>query len=88
MKTIWKYTLSAVSTIEMPMGAQLLTVHEQNNEVCMWALVDASQETEYRSFCVYGTGQEVPKQPMLYIGTALLHSGTLVLHVFERVEKK
>jgi len=49
----------------------------------MWALVDPEVEKETRHFVSFGTGHDVPDRPMTFTGTAHLHGGMLVFHVFE-----
>lgn len=83
MKTIWKYTMKPQCSHDMPKDAQLLSVREQGDEICMWALVDPEAEKETRHFVGFGTGHDVPDRPMTFIGTAHLHGGMLVFHVFE-----
>jgi hypothetical protein len=85
MKTIWKYTLLPHTHIDMPVGAQILSIHEQDAEVCMWVMVEPEAATERRTFAYFGTGHRLPANPMEFLGTAhvLLISGSLVFHVFE-----
>ena len=82
MKTIWKYTLNPATSIEMPIGSQLLSVHEQKSEICLWALVDPERDMEVRHFRVFGTGHKIPDK-QAFIGSGLLNNGSLVFHVFE-----
>ena len=83
MKTIWKFQLTIGEPVAaMPRGAQILTVHEQYGEVCLWALVDPDAPTEDRRFHIVGTGH--PSAHLKnYIGTAQVAGGALVWHVFE-----
>jgi hypothetical protein len=85
MAVVWKYVLAPVpeQTINIPVGAQLLHVAEQNGQLCLWAKVDPSGAVVSRRFCVAGTGQEMPAYTE-YLGSAVLH-GDLVFHVFEDV---
>lgn len=84
MKTIWKYTLQPDITLEMPVGAEVLSVREQGDEICMWALVEPDAEKEERRFMGFGTGHDVPGGILKkFIGTAHLHGGRMVFHVFE-----
>jgi hypothetical protein len=83
MQTIWKYTLLPDQTLEMPAGAQVLTVREQGATIALWAKVDTLAPTEKRRFVVFGTGHEMPGLALVYIGTAMLQGGALVLHAFE-----
>jgi hypothetical protein len=86
--TIWKFLLpykyGGDISIRMPKGADVFTIAEQNNHLYMWALVDVNAIPEIRHFCVVGTGQSVEVESKAYLGTALLHNETLVLHVFEQ----
>ena len=84
---IYKYPLIIdvrPQTLSLPLGAQVLEVHEQADSVCIWALVDENEELlkEY-TFLVVGTGNGDPGGAT-YLGTAHLAGGTLVLHVFQQ----
>lgn len=88
-KQVWKFIIGGdKDSISIPIGSEILEVHEQYGEVCIWALVSPKEEKEERFFEVYGTGHDIvqnPCQPDLnYIGTAHLSNGSLVFHVFER----
>ncbi len=87
MKTVWKYELKAedVTTLEMPVGAEILHVHGQGKDsLGLWARVDpTSERKEQRRFRIAGTGHELPDYNLSYIGTAHIFSGALVFHVFE-----
>lgn len=83
MKAIWKFALSEHCTLDMPVGATILTAREQGDDVCMWAEVDPRAPMEKREFHVFGTGFKLPEKAMVYLGTAQLHGGRLVLHAYE-----
>lgn len=85
MRTIWKFTLQPECSIEMPSGAEVLSVREQGETICLWALVDPEATVEMRRFVVLGTGHSVPDQPLRFLGTAHLAGGAFVFHVFEEV---
>lgn len=86
MKTIWKYTLRPLTAIDMPIGAEVLSVHEQLGEVCLWAMVDPDGESEVRKFELFGTGHSIPDlSNKKFVGTSHLDGGALVLHVFEHI---
>ena len=86
---IWKYLLDCVDEqqIQMPRGAQLLSVANQGGCVCLWAMVDPSQrQTESRRFMLAGTGVPIEKHltpAMRFIGTVV--TGPFVWHIFELV---
>lgn len=67
--------------IEMPRGAQILHVGNQNETICIWARVDLDAAMEARKFAVCGTGSPCPAYS--HIGTVLLEGGGYVFHVFD-----
>ena len=86
MIAIWKFPLEVKpsQTIEMPIGADLLYVDQQNGQLCLWASVDTEVPTEKVTFRVYGTGQEIKGEEGLhYLGTTLAQG--FVWHVFEEL---
>jgi hypothetical protein len=86
MKKIFKYVLKTtdVQSVEMPKGAEILSIQTQNDDPCIWALVDPEQEMEYRIFRIFGTGHDVMGDDTLnYIGTYQQYGGSLVFHCFE-----
>ena len=80
---IWKFILRPNSRVEMPIGAKVLTAHEQRDEICLWAEVDPSAKKETRNFEVFGTGHAMPEGKRRYIGTVHMSGGAFVFHVFE-----
>jgi len=88
-KEIWKFELDMIEsdTIDMPIGAEILTVQAQNGFPCLWALVDPLTLTEKRFFeekvaTVYSLKSDIDR---VYLGTYKLYNGSLVFHVFEKV---
>ena len=89
-QSIYKYQLEVTDkqNIELPKGAEILTVQTHYGIVCIWALVDKEAEKEYRSFEIFGTGHNIPVDMGVerkYIGTFQLNDGALVFHLFERI---
>lgn len=82
---IYKYTLPVQGVIEMdlPVGAQLLTLQAQFDIPCLWALVTPDAEREIRHLRMYGTGHPIDHDPGQYIGSFHLHGGAV--HLFEAV---
>lgn len=84
---IWKYTLNAetINFIEMPLGAEVLSVETQGAEIVLYALVNsmekAQQQIEVRT---YGTGHEIDVNISNYkfLGTSKLYNGSLMFHLF------
>lgn len=87
MKTIYKYPLQTVDEpqLNMPRGARVLSFHSQNDQPCIWALVDPDEPVQLRRFYLAGTGQPFKYNPasLRFIGTALFMGDTLVFHLFE-----
>jgi len=101
MKTVWKKQLQAVTIqeVEVPVGAKMLTVDEQYNEIMVWFLCDDDVELEKREIIVVGTGINAPNnmEDYTYIGSAILlgpplhdpnTQGQYVFHVFEHKSEK
>lgn len=88
-KQIWKFEIKPnQDIIEMPKGAKILTVQNQNGNACIWALVDPENEKEKRHFEVFGTGHNIHYNAATerkYINTFQLEDGRLVFHLFERI---
>ena len=88
MKTIWKFELETIGNqnIEMPIGAEILTIQAQSEEPCLWALVNPEAKKELRIFEIFGTGHPIRYDTGItrnFIGTYQLKDGGLVFHVFE-----
>ena len=88
MNAIWKFQLKVtdLQEVEMPKGAQVMSVQEQNGALCLWAAVDSEQPKENRVIEIIGTGNPIPTTTTdrHFIGTAQMQKGALVWHVFER----
>lgn len=81
---IRRYPLGAVANVEMPKGAQLLSVHVVGEAIYLWALVDYAAERVVRKFAMYGHGEIVPPS-LSYVGSVRLpQGGGIVFHVFEK----
>ena len=84
-RTIWKFPLAVgdVSQIAMPEGAEILSVQTQQEQPCLWALVDPGATLEARSFRLAGTGHPIFEDNIRFIGTFQLSGGSFVGHLFE-----
>lgn len=84
-KRIFKYTLTIedLQTVEMPEGAEILSVQNQGGDVCIWALCAPNAPKEARTFHIFGTGNPVCDNPGRFVGTVQILDGALVWHVFE-----
>ncbi len=85
MISIWKFNLQTIDKqeVQMPVGAEILTVQIQNGEPCLWARIDTEQLTEARQIAIHGTGHVLPDTTRKYIGTYQMANATLIFHVFE-----
>lgn len=93
MKAIWKFPLPIEDEIdiEMPEGAEVLTVQEQpesglGSPLFVWALVDTEANPySRRRFKVLGTGNPADNLLRLdrYIGTVQTAGGIAVWHIWE-----
>lgn len=81
MITVYKYPIGLGGDVLMPAGAEVIHVHEQCDEVCVWAIVDTEAPDELRHFDIVGTGHKVRDGWRKYVGTA--HVRGFVWHVFE-----
>jgi hypothetical protein len=90
-KRIFKYTLQIEDkqVINLPKGAEFLTVQTQFNELQLWALVDQNEiDQEERYIEIFGTGHPVYYDMGVdrkYLATCQLDDGNFVFHVFERL---
>lgn len=89
-RTIWKFPVSAElgATIDIPVGAQVLTAQLQSGSLVIWALVEADARSVKRAVHVIGTGWTSPFPDNVdyidYIAT--FQDGPFVWHVF--IEKE
>ena len=87
MWTVYKYKLEAtdLQIVQLPAGAQLLTVQKNGGEMCLWALVDTDQPLLGRKIRIVGTGNKIAEAPGVYLATVQMENewGTLVWHVFD-----
>jgi len=87
---ISKYTLKIINeqSIRMPVGSIVLSVANQFDKLCVWALVDDTVPvSELKHFEVVGTGNPIinDEHKRRFIGTVLINP--FVWHVFEKVVK-
>ncbi len=82
--SIWKFEvrLTSRSVVKMPIGAKILKCDMQNGSICVWALVNTSNDMVNREFEVYGTGHPVYDGiEEHYLNTVI--DGDYVWHVFD-----
>jgi hypothetical protein len=86
MKTIHKFSISIVDeqTVQMPVGALILSIQVQRGQPCVWAMVDTDQSTHARKFYLVGTGHPCEHvNGCKYVGTFQTQEGGLVFHLFD-----
>lgn len=81
MKTVYKYHITYDGVLQLPIGAEILTVGMQDDRITMWALIDSDAELEIRVFAVYGTGWQIQEPNVKFISTVF--DGAYVWHLFE-----
>jgi hypothetical protein len=85
-KTIYKYTIPIQDEfeLELPKGAQILSVNTQYDIPQIWCLLALPVELEKRKFRLAGTGHAIEGSlNLVHIGTFQLSNGALVFHLFE-----
>lgn len=86
MTRIYSYKLQVrdVQTLEMPTGAEILSLQTQYDAPCLWAIVEPAAALESRRFRIFCTGDATEDvESMLYIGTFQIHFTGHAFHVFE-----
>jgi len=87
-KKVFKYVLRMDDkiTLNLPKGAEVLTVQTQYDQPCLWALVDPFAMKEKRIFRLAGTGHPIVfdmDSDYKYINTFQMNGGLLIFHLFE-----
>ncbi len=82
--SIWKYVfqINDKVEIEMPEGAQFLSVHPQGNQLCLWAYVPVEGKLVKRHLLIRGTGHDATNVGR-FIGTFQIWGGDFIFHAFE-----
>ena len=89
MKTIWKFPLEIkdYQEIHIPSAHRILAIQTQNEQPCIWALVESDSPQEKVPIYIVGTGHDAKTVVNLeanYIGTFQIQGGAFVFHVFKR----
>lgn len=85
MKRVFKYSFpqTDIFDLELPKGAEILTVQTQDGFPQLWAKVDDEADKEIRTFRLAGTGHLIEQEIIGYIGTFQMFGGSFVGHLFE-----
>jgi hypothetical protein len=92
MKTIYKYKLWLTNKqdVLLPIGSEILTVQTQDEDPCLWVLVNPLvEDKEKRIIEIIGTGHEIKYNLGVtrnYISTFQLSGGSFVGHAFEYID--
>jgi hypothetical protein len=83
-REVWKVSLAAGLTHELPMGAKALYADYQAGEICVWLFVDPSKRKLRQSFFVTGTGWSFPDwiKPDMHIGSCRNPDNVNCWHIF------
>ncbi len=89
-RVIWKIPLyppdrDGEITLQLPQGAELLTVEDQREGAMLYCLVPNAPSTSYveRTFLCINTGNVIDKPNLKYICTFRSIDGQVVWHFFE-----
>lgn len=89
MRTIYKYPIfeaaAGYETLQLPAGAQVLSVQLQQGAAQLWAMVDPAAPLEPREIYVASTGHPLPEgaERWRFVDTFQAGGGSFVFHVFE-----
>lgn len=81
----WDLRIDDLQIIDIPLGAELLTVQTQGGQPRLWAACDENAPLRPRRIAMYGTEHPINEHPGIYIATFQVDSGALVFHAFEEV---
>jgi len=91
-KKIYKYTLNyhgVPEIVKLPVGAEIISWHEQNEAFYLWAIVNSSEKkVKERILMIIATGQEIPGKVITSYGIQTLQNNSLVFHLLELKEIK
>ena len=81
--------------VDMPVGAEVISVEAQGDDLCCWALVDHhTPHKTVRRFALLATGvilnpvaAKMLKDEYVFKSTVLFGDGIFVLHVYEGIVK-
>lgn len=93
VRRVYKYEIMPGDDIEieMPRGAEPLSVQTQQGVPMLWALVDPHAPLVTRRFRLTGTGHDIgtdiaARVAFRFVGTFQLIASGLVFHLFDRGE--
>lgn len=86
-RSMWKYNLKVTDeqTIEIPRGAYIRSVGlDGEGKLSLWAEVDAELKNvkDKRQITICGTGNPIPGNAGIFIGTVTLLDSGFVAHIY------
>lgn len=90
---IYKYKLTDIITeIELPHSHRILSAHEQDGDIYVWALVDSESDSKVKvTFFTIGTGHDIAEKipgniwrEYGFIDTVHMPRTGFVFHVFKK----
>lgn len=88
VSVVYKYRIPVSGrTMELPVGAKVLTAGMQHGEPHLWALVDPRNPSAQRGVFILGTGHERDVDGYDYVDTFMINDGAYVFHVFVEREQ-
>lgn len=82
---IGKFPLNLDSGVILaPANANLISVHVQRDQVCIWGEMDSDARPVSRKVYVMGTGQVLPPDRGRFLGTVVTEGGALIWHIYDR----
>lgn len=82
-RIIFKYQLNSAVN-HLPQGAKILSAQVQNDQICIWALVDPDRPLVMRKLKIFGTGQPLPVHgPIEAVFVGTVQQGIYVWHIFD-----
>lgn len=84
MQKIYKYKIEVIDEqdIQIPNGAEILSVTEQYGDIVLYANVDSEADLIPYHISIRGTGHNAVGLKHKFLGTVKLVDGALMFHVF------
>lgn len=87
MKKIYKYVLEKTDYQEIKLRGKPLNIRNQNENLCLYALIDEDEPEKNYQIWTAGTGHNIPNgiiENFTFLGTVMFYHGGLVFHIFYR----
>lgn len=85
---IYKYKIDGfpISKVQIPQGAKILKAAMQCGVLCVWAMVNPARKYDTYKFRFVPTGDNVVESDYTYVDTVFTDGGSLVWHLFYKIE--